>query len=81
MACSDGRAADDPVVPNVIDRLADWGIRALCGRTLYRQGHTPFSGSPQTRAQQLMAQSPQVNLLKNVEFLAPIPRDPKRTGG
>ena len=54
MACSDGRAADDPVVPNVIDRFADWGIRAVCGRTLYRHGHTPFSGSPQARAQQLM---------------------------
>lgn len=54
MACSDGRTAADPVVQNVIDRLADWGIRATCGRTLYRQGHTPFSGSPQARAQQLM---------------------------
>ena len=54
MACSDGRAEDNPAVPNVIERLADWGIRAICGRTLYRQGHTPFSGSPHARAQQLM---------------------------
>ncbi len=30
---------------------------------------------------QIVSQPPQVNLLKNVEFLAPIPRDPKRTDG
>ncbi len=29
----------------------------------------------------LVTQSPQINLLKNVEFFAPIPRDPKRTDG
>lgn len=55
IACSDGRAESDPAVQVVVDALTDWGIQPVLGHTLYRRDPTPFSGSPQERARQLMS--------------------------
>ncbi|MFT8872230.1 MAG: LD-carboxypeptidase [Sporolactobacillus sp.] len=55
IACSDGLTERErPAVESITDWLTSCGLNVRVARTLYRQASTPFSGSPQARAAELM---------------------------
>ncbi|MBY7141807.1 LD-carboxypeptidase [Virgibacillus sp. NKC19-3] len=54
IACSDGRDHDSSVVSEVMELFSEMGITSVLASTIYHRGNTPFSGSSEERACQLM---------------------------
>lgn len=55
IACSDGRYLDNqPNIKQLINILNDLNLNVTLANTIYQQVHSPFSGTPEERAQELM---------------------------
>lgn len=55
ISCSDGICRDDHSVLNKIEQqLNQLGLKVKIAKTIYRSAHSPFSGSPQLRASELL---------------------------
>lgn len=55
IACSDGRARENSyAIDTIIEVLSNLELKVKLASTLYRMGDSPFSGTPQERAKELM---------------------------
>lgn len=55
ISCSDGKHQESATtIKRITDVLTRLGLQIKCAKTIYQIGETPFSGTPQNRAEELM---------------------------